>query len=317
MSKEKKKKKEKKSKEEERLEEEKIAKIVKRLESEEVVKERVEVEARLIPSTDPDTANVKIKLKILDDSFYAKGATVFYNAGTENFEDVEMEKVDMDNFAIILNNVPKEIQIIYYIKIKDKSGALQQFPRPELIQKDGTSEEEPYFSFSVEPDGSLSFKKEWDDSGLVKCGVCGYACLPSWDNCPECRTPIYDTFQEVFADEQKAKLEARKQVKQQAEEGNWEDASDDIWRGLPECPNCGYVVQLEWQKCPVCQFDLSTVELKKKESYEEFMTEEEKEEAAKMSEISKRKQKIKKNLKDAKKESEEPTWEDEEGVDVL
>jgi len=293
---------------------ERIQKIVKRLASEEKVQERVKVEARVVSSfANQDGVNVKVKLQILDPSFYAKGAKVFFNAGTEKFEDIDMEKVDMDNFAVILGNVPKEIQIVYYIQIRDKSGAWQQFPRPELIDTDGISQEEPYFSFSVEPNGTISFKKEWDDTGLVDCRVCGYTCQPTWDKCPECKTPLYDTHQEVFQDAQSAKMAARKQMKADAD-GGWEDASDEFWRGNPECPNCGYTVDLNWHDCPICNFDLTTVELAKKESYEEFMTDEEKEEAAKLSNVKKHK----KSMKDAPQpEEEEPDWEDEDGVDIL
>lgn len=294
---------------------ERIQKIVNRLSSEEKVKERVKIEARVVSSfANQDGVNVKVKLQILDDSFYVKGAKVFFNAGTEKFENVDMEKVDMDNFAVILSNVPKEIQVLYYVDIKDKSGAWQQFPRPELIQTDGTSEEEPYFSFSVEPNGTISFKKEWDDSGTVACKVCQYVCQPTWDKCPECKTPLFDTHQEVFQDEQKAKLEARKKMKEDAE-GGWEDASDEFWRGNPECPSCGYSVSIEWNLCPICNFDLTTVELQKKESYEELMTDEEKEAVAKMSEKTKRKEKIKGVKKS--KEDIEPDWEDNDGIDIL
>jgi len=296
---------------------ERILKIMKRLEGEEKVQERVNVEAKLVssPPNQPGV-NIKIKLQILDTSFYAKAAKVFFNAGTDKFDDIDMEKVDMDNFAVILANVPKEIQIVYYVSIRDKSGSWQQFPRPELIETDGTSEEEPYFSFSVEADGTISYKKEWDDSGTIACKVCGKACLPSWDRCPECKTPLYDTTQAVFLDEQHAKTEARKKMKKELED-SWEDASDEEWRGLPECPNCGYTVQLEWAKCPICNFDLTTVELQKMESYEEFMTEEEKEAATKRNAIKEPKEHPKEKIKKKKKKPEEPIWKDEDGVDIL
>jgi hypothetical protein len=294
---------------------ERIQKIVKRLQSDDVIDDRVRVEARLVSSPDQAGVNVKVKVQVLDPSFYAKACTLYYNAGSANFENILMEKIDQDNFAVVLGNIPKEIQIIYYIKMLDKSGEYQEFPRPELIQTDGTSEEEPYFSFMVEPDGVISFKKEWDDSGLVDCKVCGYVCQPTWDICPECKTPLYDTFQEVLLDDQKAKVEARKQMKEDAEV-SWDDASDEEWRGLPECPNCGYTVQTEWATCPVCQFDLSSIELEKKASYEEFMTEEEKEAAeAEISEIKKSKKKMKDKIEE--KKDEEPDWEDEEGIDIL
>ena len=304
-----------KKKEKEKVDEkdERIQKIVKRLKSEEVVKERVRIEARLVSSPDKAGVNVKVKVQILDPSFYAKACTLYFNAGTEKFEDILMEKVDQDNFAVVLGNIPKEIQVIYYVKILDKSGEFQQFPRPELIQTDGTSAEEPYYSFLVEPDGTISYKQEWEDSSLINCKVCGYACQRTWDICPECKTPLYDTTQEVFLDDQKAKMEARKQLKE--EEFSWEDASDEVWRGLPECPNCGYTVQLQWATCPVCKFDLSSVELKKKASYEEFMSEEEKEAAAKARALEKQKKKFKEKSEDEKEQ--EPDWEAEDGIDIL
>ena len=295
------------------LEEDKIQKIVKRLESEDKKKERVRVEAKLVSAApNQEGVNVKVKAQILDPSFYAKAIKLFFNAGTENFEDVDMEKVDMDNFAVILGNIPKEIQILYYIKIRDKSGEWQQFPRPELLDpNDPTQTTEPYYSFSVEPDGAISYKKDWDESGLTKCPVCGYMCQPHWKRCPECNTPLYDTTQEVFIDKQQEK---EQKLKEQANpEVSWEDAADEQWRTLPECPNCGYTVQLEWAKCPVCNFDLTTVNLEEKPAYEEFMTEEEKEQMEKMSEIKKRKEKSKDKLKEKKEE----VWDDENGVDIL
>ncbi|MHA1150063.1 MAG: zinc ribbon domain-containing protein [Promethearchaeota archaeon] len=312
MGKEKKKKK--KSKIEQKIEEEQIKKIVKRLESEDKEKERVKVEAKMV-SSDPKQqgVNVKVRVQILDDSFYAKKAKLFFNAGTENFEDVDMEQIDMDNFAIVLGNIPKEIQILYYVRLLDKSGEWTQFPRPELINPDDpTQEYDPYYSFSVEADGAISYKKLWDDEGLMKCPVCQYACQPTWKTCPECNTPLYDTTQAVFLDEQKAKEKALQE--RLNAEPTWEDAADEEWRSLPECPNCGYTVQLEWAKCPVCNFDLTTVELQKKASYEEFMTEEEKAAAEQMSEIKKKKEIPKKKLKDAKKELD---WEAEDGIDIL
>lgn len=298
------------------LKEEKIKSIMNRLNREEKEKERIAVDAKLVSSPpEQPGVNVKVKVKILDDSFYAKGAKVFYNAGTEEFEEVSMEQVDIDNFAVILSNIPKELKIIYYIKILDKSGEYQQFPRPELIDPDATSDEEPYYSFSVEPDGTISFKKDWDDSGLQKCKVCGYMCQPSWDVCPECNTPLYDTTQEVLQDEQKKKAKEREQRKKQ--EGTWEDAADESWRTLPECPNCGYTVQLEWTKCPVCNFDLTTVELEKTPSYEEYMSEEDKkaweERESQMSEIKKKKKKMKEKKDQAE---EEDGWSDEKGDDI-
>ncbi|MGV9204839.1 MAG: hypothetical protein ACOC44_12575 [Promethearchaeia archaeon] len=312
------KKEKKKPKTKEELKEEQISKIMNRLDREEKEQERIEVDAKLVSSPpEQPGVNVKIKIKILDDSFYAKGAKVFYNAGTEEFEEISMEQVDMDNFAVILSNIPKELQIIYYVKILDKSGEYQQFPRPELIDTDAIRDEEPYYSFSVEPDGTISFKKDWDDTGLKKCKVCGYMCQPSWDVCPECNTPLYDTTQEVLLEKEKKKEEERKKRKEQ--KGGWEDAADESWRTLPECPNCGYTVQMEWAKCPVCNFDLESVELKKTPSYEEYMSEEDKkaweERESQMSEIKKKKEKTKeKKEKGEKKE----VWEEEgEGIDIL
>lgn len=309
--------KEKKSKAAQKIEDEKIQKIVKRLEGEEIVKERVNIEAKLMPSPpNQEGVNVRIKLQILDKSFYAKGAKLFYNAGLDKFEVIEMAQIDLDNFAVNLDNIPKEIQILYYVQILDKSGVWTQFPRPEKLVKD--SAEEPYFSFSVEPNGTISFKKEWDDAKLSKCPVCGYACQPNWDICPECKTPLYDTMQEVFQDAQDAKIKALKAKK--AEEPGWEDATDEEWRSLPECPNCGYTVQMDWHNCPVCNFDLSTVKLEKKESYQELMTEEEKEkkeESSQISEVIKKKDKIDKKSKEGKEKAGKSEWKDEQGIDIL
>lgn len=302
----------KKDKYEREEQEEAIQKIVKRLESEEKSEERVKVEARLLPSPPNQRgANIKIKLRVLDPSFYTKGAQIFYNAGTQKFTDYEMEKLDMDNYAIILENVPREIQVIYYVKLLDKSGNWTQFPRPELIDPDGLNQEEPYYSFFVESDGTIRFKELWQDSSLINCPVCGYACDKTWKKCPECRTPLYDTTQEVFMDAQKEK---EKRLEDQANaEPEWEDAADESWRTLPECPSCGYTVQLEWSKCPVCDFDLTSVDLKPTASYEEFMSEEEKEKMAQKQE-KKKEEKI-----EEKRIKKEQVWEeeDEDNIDIL
>ena len=49
----------------------------------------------------------------------------------------------------------------------------------------------------------------------------------------------------------------------------WEKAqqTDEVWRGLPTCPNCGTSVQPDWSTCPVCNFDLKNVQLKKEAAF--------------------------------------------------
>ena len=32
---------------------------------------------------------------------------------------------------------------------------------------------------------------------------------------------------------------------------------EQVWKELPNCPQCSYTVQLEWKKCPICGFKLS------------------------------------------------------------
>ena len=253
------------------LEEEKILKVVKRIEEEEKGQERIEIRANLISAPPGQIgASVKITLKIKDPSFYAKAGSIVYSAGTDEFEEISMQKIDLDNFAAKLENIPRETAVLYYVKILDKSGEWVQYPRPYDL-KEEDAETEPYYQFTVEANGSISYKKMWDDTNLTKCPVCGYMCYPTWDECPECNTPLYDTYQEIFEEDQKEKEERLQKRKELEEEIAWSEAQGtaESWRGLPECPNCGYNVQVDWVNCPVCSYDLSRVKLEKKPAYAE------------------------------------------------
>ena len=300
--------------------EERIEKVVRRIEDEEKGEERVSIKANLISSPPGQIgASVKISLQIKDTSFYAKGATIEFSAGTDEWESVTMEKINLDNFSGVLNDVPKETKVLYFIKILDKSGEWVQYPRVHDL-KEEDADAEPYFQFTVEVDGGLSYKKEWDDDNLSKCPVCGYMCSIAWDECPECNTTLIDTTQEVFLDDQKKKEEEIEKRKDLEDEIAWSEAQGtaDTWKGLPECPNCGYTVQLEWETCPVCSFNISAVKLEKAPVYaeedeaytpEEGENEEEKQISPK---------KLKKKMKEEKeKEKKVPFAPPEDDIDIL
>src|SRR5271157_426591 len=247
-----------KKKKEEMLFEKKVDDIAKRLTRERLDEGRWKVKTLLVPApSGTKGVSVKITVQIIDKSFYCRAITVKFNPGTEEWLEAKMRQLDMDNFEVILDNIPEELRIMYYLEMLDKSG--------EIIKDDN---EQKTFTFTVEPNGRIAFDSDWDDKRLITCTVCHYECRMEWDECPNCNTPLHDTSQSIFADEQTAKEEARRQVKED-DSWVWEEAqsTDEIWRGLPECPSCGSAVQLDWKKCPICGFDLSGVKLEKKDIY--------------------------------------------------
>ncbi|MHA1731389.1 MAG: hypothetical protein ACTSU5_05570 [Promethearchaeota archaeon] len=259
----------------EKLFESKVDTITNRLQAEHKEERRWEVRTILIPILDAsgeaskDFVNVKISVSIKDKFFYCRGITAHFSAGTEEWRDAQMEpdksklsgSVDMDEWAIVLANIPLEIQVMFYLELLDKSG--------EKLTDDNDGK---FYTFTTEPGGMIGQEDEWDDNRLIKCEVCGYMCRPEWDECPGCNTPLSEfyTRQEVFITDQEKKEQERK-AQQEDDSWVWEEAqqTDEIWRGLPECPSCGTTVQPDWLKCPICDFDLTTVELKKKGIYED------------------------------------------------
>ena len=172
-----------------------------------------------------------------------------------------MDKIDDNNFSVVLANIPVDMTILYYLELLDRGGVW-------LKQLRNEEKQEP-FEFSTSKDG-VQEKKDWDDPDLIKCEVCGYMCRKHWDECPECHTPLYDTTQEIFMDEQAAK-ERQRAKETDPDEIAWQEAqqTDEFWKALPDCPSCGYTVQPDWSACPVCGFDLQSVELKKKAVYDD------------------------------------------------
>ncbi|MHA1872148.1 MAG: hypothetical protein ACTSXF_14475, partial [Promethearchaeota archaeon] len=243
----------------------KITKITKRLELERKYADRVTAFARMMPSNiESGSINVKINLRINDDSFFVRQAKLWYSAGADEFRSVMMDKIDDSNFSIIITNIPIDITVLYYFELMDKSGVWLKQLKDEAEQKT--------YEFSTSKDG-IKEATDWDETGLIKCEVCGYMCRPEWETCPECNTPLHDTTQEIFLEDQKRKEEELKK-QMDPDEIAWREAqqTDEFWRGLPECPNCGFAVQPDWASCPVCGFDLTTVELKPKAVYEDLET---------------------------------------------
>jgi len=206
--------------------------------------------------------NVKINLRINDNSVLCRQAKLFYSA-TGGFESVIMDRIDDYNFSVVLANIPIDMTVLYYFELLDKSGANIKVLRNEAEQQT--------YEFSTHK-GGITESTDWDTSGLVKCSICGYMCRPEWDNCPECNTPLHDKMltQEVFIEDQIKKEEERTK-ETDLDEIAWKEAqeSEEFWKTLPECPSCGYTVQLDWAQCPVCGFNLSSVELKKKAAYDD------------------------------------------------
>ncbi|MBD3350278.1 MAG: hypothetical protein GF364_02215 [Candidatus Lokiarchaeota archaeon] len=241
----------------------KLQKITDRIERERRDAERVIAFARMMPSNiETGKLNVKINLRVIDKSFYCREAKLWYSA-TGEFESVRMDKIDDRNFSIVLANIPIDMTVLYYFELLDRGGVWLKQLRNE--------EEQKTYEFSTGKDG-VTEATDWDTSDLVKCSVCGYMCRPEWDKCPECNTPIHDDmmYQEVFLDDQVEKEEKRAK-ETDPDEIAWKEAqeTDEFWRGLPECPSCAYTVQEDWAKCPVCGFDLTSVELKKKAVYDD------------------------------------------------
>lgn len=262
-----------KKRKEEAFFEKQVDQIANRLQSEHKEEGRWEVRTILIPimgeGADAKSVNVKIAVSIKDKFFYCRGITAHFSAGTEEWREAKFEpdksrlsdSVDMDEWAIILANIPLETRIIFYLDLLDKSG--------ETLRDDNDGK---FYQFTTEPGGMIGEDSDWDDDRLIKCTVCGYMCRPEWDECPACNTPLdeFQTRQEIFVNDQEQKEEEREKEKDD-DSWKWAEAqqTDEIWRGLPECPSCGSAVQPEWLKCPICNFDLSSVDLEKKGIYED------------------------------------------------
>lgn len=238
----------------------KIGKIYGRIQRERIEQPRSSVMARMMPSnTESGKINVKIFIKITDESFLCRQVKLWYSAGVQEFRSTIMEQSGEKSFEVILANLPVDSTVLYYFELLDKGGVWLKRLRNE--------EEQQPFEFSTSIDG-IHERKDWDDSDLLKCRVCEYMCQPDWDNCPVCGSALHDEMlkQDIFIDEQKAKELKRQSVKEAA---IWKNTCGE-YEALPECPNCGYSVRLEWQQCPICNEDLSKLKQKLKEDSEKI-----------------------------------------------
>ncbi len=234
------------------LNEKKINEVMNRLNREHREEGRWKVNQVAIPSRPGMLgASVKIYVQLLDKSFYCQGITVKFNANTPEWQTAKMHQSnrDSDAFEVILDNIPQDTRIEYYLEMLDKSGM--------IIQDDN---KQKAYAFTIEADGKLTLDKEWDDKYLIPCGACRYMCGKELDNCPICNAPLHDTSQEIFVDDQEAKEEARKMEKED-DSRRWEEAqaTSDVWEELPACPHCQHAVQPSWKQCPICGFDLTIV----------------------------------------------------------
>ncbi|MCP4762091.1 MAG: hypothetical protein GY870_09930 [archaeon] len=241
----------------------KIKKITDRLEHERLERQRATAFARMMPSNlKSGKLNVKINVRINDKSFYCRQVKLWYSAGADEFREIMMDMVDDLNFAVVLGNIPLDTTVLYYLELLDRGGVWLKQLRNE--------EKQQTFEFSTNIDG-INEVSDWDESELIKCVVCGYMCRREWDECPDCKTPLYTDSQEIFADDQKKK-EVMRAKEIDPDEIAWREAqkTDESWRGLAECPSCGYSVQEGWSKCPVCNMDFTDVKLKKKAVYDDL-----------------------------------------------
>jgi len=159
-------------------------KILYRIQKENIEKPRSEVIARMLASNiDQTKINVKILVKITDESFFCKGVKLWFSASAENYKPIMMEEISEGIFGIVLANIPENTTVLYYIELLDKSGLWLKRFRHENTQ-------EP-FEFYVTKSG-VKEVADWDVEGLVRCRVCDYMCQPSWDICPGCKTPLHD-----------------------------------------------------------------------------------------------------------------------------
>jgi uncharacterized OB-fold protein len=242
------------------LYQEKLKKSTKRMERERQDARAFECKAGMIPTEDPHIFSVKLTMMIKDKSFLGRACRVSYSAGAKDFELVEARKDTDEVYIFKLNKIPVDTRVLYYVEFLDRGGI--------WVRDDNDGK---YFTFATNKDGTIDTKDEdeWEVSRGQKCTVCGYTCLPEWDECPECGTPLHDDPNAaILMDDQKKKKEVLDRERDM-DAIAWEEAqqTDEVWRGLPPCPNCGVSVQPEWAACPVCNHDLTKENLKKSALY--------------------------------------------------
>jgi uncharacterized OB-fold protein len=243
------------------LKDEKIGNRASQLQKEHRQQKPFSIRASVIPSSKGgDIFDVKLSMEIIDQSFFGRACRVFFSAGAAEFKQSEAQKMNDELYTFKLTGIPVDERVLYYVEFLDKGGL--------WIRDDN---EGKYYTFATNKDGSIdqSGEDDWKVSRGIKCPVCGYVCLPEWDDCPECNTPLHESAAlSLTTDEAKKKEEVQKQTTD-TEAIAWEEAQQqsDTWAGLPSCPSCGTSVQADWASCPVCNADLKSVELKKEAAF--------------------------------------------------
>jgi hypothetical protein len=240
----------------------KVEHIANRMEQERKQRPIISVAARMVPSAPGShKLNVRIMVKVNDESFYCRQINLLYSAGIETspenlgngaYQKVNMESEDRVNYRILLANIPFDMTILYYFELMDKSGVSFN----EMKDK----ETHAPFEFST---FNLGIKEEsdWEDLELIKCDVCDYMCNKHWLECPGCHSSLHDTDQSIFADEQNTKernLESLTSPYASSVGGSENDATY-IPEALEECPSCHISVQHDWPECPICHTSLDKV----------------------------------------------------------
>ncbi len=221
---------------------EKIEKSAKRMAKEFKEMAPFSIRANVIPTSQAgELFDVKLTMEIKDQSFFGRACRVFYSAGAAEFVQTEAQKTSEEIYTFRLKGIPVDERVLYYVEFLDKGGT--------WVRDDN---EGKYYTFATNKDGSIdtSNEDEWKVSRGIKCPVCGYLCLPEWDECPECNTPLHESADLALTTDEAKKIEDINKKTRDVEAIAWEEAqqTDEVWRGLPTCPNCGTSVQPDWSK---------------------------------------------------------------------
>jgi hypothetical protein len=239
---------------------EKLEKRTKGMDQERKEMRPFSVRPTAVPTTTPGKFRIKITMEIKDPSFFGRACRVSYSAGASEFVLVNAEKVNQETYNFMLDNIPVDERVMYFVEFLDKGGI--------WVRDDN---EGKFYTFATNKDGKIDTADddEWKVKHGVKCTVCGYLCQATWTECPDCGTPLHEDPSLALTEDEKKKREEAIKKAHDAEAIAWEEAqeTDEVWRGLPTCPQCGMSVQPDWASCPVCQFDLTSVKLKKEAVY--------------------------------------------------
>ncbi len=233
-----------------------LDKAADRMETERDDRGKFRVTQSVIPTADPEYFKVKLTMEVIDRTFFGLSCRINYSAGAQEFQKVNARKLNEDLYEFTLEKIPVDTRVLYSLEFLDRGG--------EWVVDDNNG---TFYTFATNADGTIDthHEDEWQVDRSFKCEVCGYMCLPEWDTCPNCNTPLHeDLTGELLLDEQQKKA-AVQHRERDAEAIAWAEAqeTDEVWRGLPSCPECGMSVQPEWAKCPVCSLDLTQYQLEK------------------------------------------------------